>query len=86
MKIKTCLFQKFLGHFKLNWVCKKNVKTVDFSETIAARGLKVGRCRQLSELIKVCEYSRSFSILTLVQGHLYMKIKTCFFSENTGPL
>ena len=32
------------------------VKTVDFSETIAASDLKVGRCRQISEFLKVCEY------------------------------
>ena len=29
------------------------VKTVDFSETIAASDLKVGRCRQLIEFMKV---------------------------------
>ena len=27
-----------------------------FSETIAANDLKVGRCRQLIEFLKVCEY------------------------------
>ena len=27
-----------------------------FSETIAACDLKVGRCRQLIEIMKVCEY------------------------------
>ena len=32
------------------------VKTVDFSETIASSDLKVGRCRQLIEFMKVCEY------------------------------
>ena len=32
------------------------MKTVDFSETIAASDLKVGRCGQLIEFIKVCEY------------------------------
>ena len=32
------------------------MKTVDFSETIAASDLKVGRCRQLIEIMKVCEY------------------------------
>ena len=35
------------------------MKTVDFSETIAefaACDLKVGRCRQLIEIMKVCEY------------------------------
>ena len=31
-------------------------KTVDFSETIAASDLKNGRCRQLIEFLKVCEY------------------------------
>ena len=32
------------------------VKTVNFSETIAASDLNVGRCRQLIEFLKVCEY------------------------------
>ena len=32
------------------------VKTVDFSETISASDRKVGRCRQLIELMKVCDY------------------------------
>ena len=30
----------------------EKVKTVDFSETIGACDLKVGRCRQLKELMK----------------------------------
>ena len=34
----------------------EKVKTVDFSETIAACDLKVHRCRQLIEIMKVCEY------------------------------
>ena len=34
----------------------EKVKTVDFSETIADCGVKVGRCRQLIEFMKVCEY------------------------------
>ena len=34
----------------------EKVKTVDFSETIAACDLKVGRCRQLIEIMKLCEY------------------------------
>ena len=40
------------------------MKTVDFSETIAACDLKVGRFRQLIEIMKVCKYwrSRSFSL------------------------
>ena len=32
------------------------VKTSDFSESIVACDLKVGRCRQLIEIMKVCEY------------------------------
>ena len=32
------------------------MKTLDFSETIAASDLKVGRCRQLIEVMKVYEY------------------------------
>ena len=41
------------------------MKTVDFSETIAASDLKVGRCRQLIEFMKVCEYQKSRSFLDL---------------------
>ena len=32
------------------------MKTVDFSETISASDLKVGRCGQLIEFMKVYEY------------------------------
>ena len=32
------------------------MKTVGFSETIAAGDLNVGRCRQLIEFMKLCEY------------------------------
>ena len=39
----------------------KKVKTVDLPESIAASDLKVGRCRQLIEVMKVCEYWRSRS-------------------------
>ena len=34
----------------------EKVKTVDFSETIAASDLNFCRCRQLIEFMKVCEY------------------------------
>ena len=33
----------------------EKVKTVDFSETIVACDLIVGKCRQLIEVMKVCE-------------------------------
>ena len=32
------------------------MKTVDFSETIEAFDLKVGRYKQLIDIMKVCEY------------------------------
>ena len=32
------------------------MKTVDFSETIAACDLKAGRCRELIEIMNVCDY------------------------------
>ena len=41
----------------------EKMKTLDFSETIAASDLKVGRCRQLIEFMKLCEYRRSRSFL-----------------------
>ena len=34
----------------------ETVKTVDFSESTAPCDMKVGRCRQLIEFTKVCEY------------------------------
>ena len=48
-----------------NLVLWKKVKTVAFSESIAPYDLKVCRCRQLIEFMKVCEYRRSMSFLDL---------------------
>ena len=48
------------------------VKTVDFSETIEVCDLKVGRCRQLIEFLKVCEYWRSRSFLYHIFSRFYM--------------
>ena len=39
------------------------MKTVDFSETIAACDLKVGRCRQLIEIMKVPSRHRLIDFL-----------------------
>ena len=41
------------------------MKAVDFSETIAASDLKVGRCRQLIEFMKLCEYRRALEVFSL---------------------
>ena len=56
------------------------MNSVDFVETITVCDLKVGRCRQLIEFMKVYEYSRSWSFFDLgpIECHLHMKIKTCF--------
>ena len=62
------------------------MKTVDFSETIAACGLNVSRCKQLIEFMNVCALciEGQGHFLTLAQGHLCMKIKTCFSQKQLG--
>ena len=60
------------------------MKTVDFSENIAACDMKVGRCRQLIELMKVCEYSRSGSFLDLGPRSFTYENLNLLFSEATG--
>ena len=57
------------------------MKTVNFSETIAACDLKVGRCRQIIDGVSI-EGQGHF--LTLFQGRLHMKIKTCFSRKLMG--
>ena len=52
------------------------MKTVDFSETIEACDLKVGRYRQLNDFIKVCEFEAQGHFLTLAQGCVRLKIQT----------
>ena len=47
------------------------MKTVDFSETIAASDLEVGSSRHLIEFIKVSQGH----FLTLAQGGVHTKIK-----------
>ena len=41
------------------------MKTMDFSETIAASDLKISRSRQLIEFMKVSNYLRSMTIFDL---------------------
>ena len=59
------------------------MKSVDFSETIEACDLKVGRYRQLNDLMKVCEYSRSF--LDLGPRSCTYKNSNPIFSVTTEP-
>ena len=61
------------------------MKTVDFSETIEACDLKVGRYRQLIDFMKVCEYLRSRSLLDLGPRSCIYKNSNRILSETTGP-
>ena len=61
------------------------MKTMDFSESIAACGLKDGTCRKLNELMKVSEYSRSRSFLDLGPRPLTPENQILLFSGTTGP-
>ena len=54
------------------------MKTVDFSEIIAACDLKVCRCRQLIEIMQVCKYLSQGHFFTIYFPGLYV---LCF----TGP-
>ena len=59
------------------------MKTVDFSEIIAACDLKVGIYRQLIDFMMVCEYGRSRSFLDLGPRSCTYKISNRIFSETT---
>ena len=56
---------------------------MDFSKTIAACDLNIGRCRQLIDLMKVYEYSRSY--LDLGPMSVIYENQKMLFSETTGP-
>ena len=65
------------------------MKTVDFAETIAACDLKVGRCGQVIEIMKVCELKVKVISLPYIFQVLYV---LCFtrpryqVSVYIGPL
>ena len=54
------------------------MKTVDFSETIAASDLRGSRRRHLIEYMKICKYRRSRSFLDLGPRSCTYKIQTGF--------
>ena len=60
------------------------MKTVNFSETIAACDLKVGGYRELIEFMNVSEYSRSKSFLTFALWLFTNQNLNLLFSETTG--
>ena len=59
------------------------MKTVHFSETIAASDLKVSRSSHLIEYMKVCEVLRSRSFLDLGPRSCAYKNSNRIFSETT---
>ena len=62
------------------------MKTVDFSETIAASDLKVSRSSHLIEYMKVCEYCRSRSFLDLGPREYIQKFKQDFLRNYSVDL
>ena len=56
----------------------EKVKTVAFSETIAACDLKVGRCRQLIDFMRYVSIKGQGHFLTLAKGCVHSKIQTRF--------
>ena len=62
------------------------MKTVDFSETIAASDLKVSRNRHLIEYMKMCEYLRSRLFIDLGPRPCTYKNLNWIFSETTVPI
>ena len=58
-------------------------KTMDFSETIVIYDIKVGRCSQLNEYMKLYEYQRSRSFIDL-GPNLSCLIFLIFFSSITS--
>ena len=61
------------------------MKTVDFSETVEACELKVGRYRQLIDFMKVWSIEGQGHYLTLAQGRVHTKIKTGFSQKLLCP-
>ena len=60
------------------------MKTVDFTETIAASDLKGSRSRH--QIRRYVSIEGQGHFLTLAQGCLHTKIQTAFFSESTVPI
>ena len=68
--------------FRFGPLCFLDVKKLEVSETIVVYDIKVGRCSQLNEYMKVCEYQRSKSLIDL-GPNLSNSIFLNFFSSIT---
>ena len=64
----------------------EKVKIIYFSKTIAALGIKVGRCIELNYLMNYLmylhEYQRSMSLFYLLHRSLHFQTSIFFFLEN----
>ena len=60
------------------------MKTVDFSETIEACDLKVGRYRQLVDFTRYVSIEGQGHYLTLAEGRVHTKIQTRFSQKLLG--
>ena len=59
---------------------------MDFSETIVVYDIKVGRCSQLNEYMKLYEHQRSRSFTDLGPNLLDSTFLNFFFSITTRPM
>ena len=64
----------------------EKVKTMDFLETIAVYDIKVGRCSQLNEYMKLYEYLRSRSLIDLGPNLSDSIVLSLFSSITTMPI
>ena len=64
----------------------KKVKQCIFSETIVVCDIKVGRCDQLNEYMKLYEYQRSRSFIDLGPNHSDSVFLNFFSSITTWPI
>ena len=62
------------------------VKTMDFSETIVVYDIKVGRCSQLNEYMKLYEYQRSRPLIDLGPNHSDSVFLNFFSSITARPI
>ena len=57
-------------------------KTMDFSETVVAYDVKVGRCSSLNDYMNICEYQRSRSFINLDPRSLRFNFFKFLFIRN----
>ena len=64
----------------------EKVKTMDFSETIVVYDIKMGRCSQLNEYMKLYEYQRSRSLIDIGRNLSDSIFLNFFSSITTRPI